>query len=113
MTEMIACCGLDCGACEAYLATASNDQVKLEELAAKWRTDYNSPDITIAQVSCMGCSSESGPWCGYCAECGIRKCANEHGFATCAECTLYPCEQLSGFFKMAPAARDNLENLRK
>jgi hypothetical protein len=113
MTEMIAPCGLNCAACEAYLATAANDQVELEKIAAKWCTEYNAPDIAVAGVTCLGCGSSTGPWCGHCAECEIRACAQGRGYVTCAECTDYPCEQLTGFLAMVPPAKDNLEKLRK
>lgn len=112
MSEMIAYCGLNCAACEAYLATKANDQAELEKIAAKWRTEYNSPDITVAEVNCMGCSSESGPWCGHCGECTMRACAQKRGYATCAECAEYPCEDLNGFLELVPPARANLERLR-
>ena len=112
MSEMIACCGLNCAACEAYLATAANDQVELEKIAEKWRAEYNAPDITVAQVSCLGCSNSTGPWCGHCGDCDIRACAQGRGYATCAECAEYPCELLSGFLELVPPARANLEKLR-
>jgi hypothetical protein len=113
MSKLIAPCGLDCGACEAYLATVANDQAELEKIAAKWRVEFNAPDITAASVTCMGCNSESGPWAGNCSECEIRRCAKEHGYVTCAECTIYPCETLGKFTAMSPAAAANLESLRK
>ena len=113
MEEMIACCGLNCAACEAYRATKSNDQVELEKIAAKWRAEYNSPDITVAQVTCLGCNNTTGPWCGHCSDCEIRDCAQARGYATCAECSDYPCETLTGFLSMVPPAREALEKLRK
>jgi hypothetical protein len=113
MTEMIAPCGLNCAGCEAYIATVANDQAELEKIAAKWRTEYNAPDITVAGVTCLGCASSTGPWCGHCAECEIRACAQGRGYVTCAECADYPCEQLTGFLAMVPPARENLESLRK
>ena len=33
---MIACCGLDCSKCEAYLATQEDNDVKRAEVAKKW-----------------------------------------------------------------------------
>ncbi len=113
MSNLIAPCGLDCGACEAYLATAANDPAELEKIAAKWRAEYNAPDLTAASVACMGCNSESGPWCVNCGECGVRKCALEHKFSTCAECAIYPCEKLNGFLEGSPQARATLDSLRK
>jgi hypothetical protein len=113
MNEMIASCGLNCASCEAYLATTANDQAQLEQIAVRWRSEYNAPDITVASVTCLGCMSQSGPWCGHCAECNIRACAQQKGLGTCAECSEYPCEELNGFLEMVPVARANLEALRK
>jgi len=112
MDEMIACCGLNCAKCEAYLATQAKDQAALEEIAARWRAEYNAPDITAAAVACNGCIASEGPWCGHCAECEIRACANQHGVVNCGACTEYPCEILNGFLEMVPVARENLERLR-
>ena len=36
------CCGLDCGACEANLATKANDRAALVALAEKWSALYHT-----------------------------------------------------------------------
>ena len=110
MSTMIVYCGLDCASCEAYKVTLANDQEAMQQLVAKWRQEYNSPDMPLEAVICDGCR---GPRLGgYCSECPIRACATERGFQTCAECPEYGCEKLENFFKMAPHARANLEALR-
>ncbi len=38
---MIACCGLDCSKCEAYLATQEDNDVKRAEVAKKWSVQYS------------------------------------------------------------------------
>ncbi len=40
--EMIAYCGLDCGKCDAYLATINDDQ-ELREKTAKLWAELNNP----------------------------------------------------------------------
>lgn len=112
-TTLIAPCGLDCAQCDAYKLTQSNDQAGLESLLAKWRVEYNAPDMTIAAVTCDGCLAESGRVGGYCSACQVRACAVEHSFTTCAECDQYVCEKLENFFKMAPQAKANLDVLRQ
>ena len=112
MSTLIAPCGLDCASCEAYRLTQANDTAGLEALAAKWRVEFNSPEITVQSVTCDGCLAASGRLGGYCGMCGVRKCAVERSLTTCAECGDYACEKLQAFWKNAPQARDNLELLR-
>ncbi len=111
MTTLIAACGLDCAKCDAYMATQANDQVALEKLAEKWRVDYSAPNITTANVLCDGCLT-GGHTIGYCQECKIRACVQEHGLENCATCPDYACETLTTFWTMAPQAKANLETLR-
>jgi len=74
MNQLIAFCGLDCAKCEAYIATKANDDAAKERVAAKWRVEFNSPEITIAAVTCNGCTTFGGRLGGYCPQCPIRAC---------------------------------------
>jgi hypothetical protein len=112
MSELIAVCGLDCAACEAYKATQANDEAAKEKVAAKWRTEYNSPDITAKTVTCDGCLATSGRLCGHCLECEPRLCAVGKGFANCALCPEYGCEKISGLLKYMPDAKARLDGIR-
>jgi hypothetical protein len=112
MSTLIAACGLDCGSCEAYLATQANDPAAKERLLAKWRVEYNSPDIPLAALTCDGCLTPGGRAGGYCVQCGIRRCVQKRQLANCSACIDYPCPILTGFWKAAPQARANLEALR-
>ena len=111
MNVLIAACGLDCSQCDAYKLTQANDVAGMEKLLAKWRVEYNAPDMIIADVTCDGCmvGERHG---GYCGECPVRKCAVEHAIVNCAYCSDYGCEKLQGFWQMAPQAKANLETLR-
>ncbi len=112
MSQIIAVCGLDCSQCEAYVATQANDREHQERLLAKWRVDYNQPDMPIGAVICDGCIGE-GRHGGYCQDCPIRACAGERGFENCAYCGDYEtCEQLNKFFGMAPGTKANLDAIR-
>ena len=114
MNQMIAFCGLDCARCEAYLATQANDEAAKGRIAAKWRQEYNAPEITVADVTCDGCTASNGRLGGYCPHCEIRACGVTRGLANCAHCADYSaCEKLDGFFKMAPDARVTLEGIRR
>ncbi len=113
MSTLIAACGLDCSKCDAYIATQANDQAALEQIAAKWRVDYNAPDIAANNILCDGCMT-GGRTIGHCAVCKIRLCAVERGFETCADCPDYACEPLTEFFKMLPpTAKATLDSLHK
>lgn len=46
MDKMIAYCGLVCTNCPAYVATQADDRDALEKVAAQWREQFNSPEIT-------------------------------------------------------------------
>lgn len=112
MNTYIAACGLDCSQCDAYKLTQANDVVGMEALVAKWRIEYNSPEMTLESVTCDGCmlGERHG---GYCGECPVRKCAQEHSVVNCAYCAEFACDKLQGFWQMAPQARLNLEGIRK
>ena len=111
MATLYAACGLDCSKCDAYIATQANDRAALEQVAAKWRVDYNAPTISADNIQCDGCMA-GGRVIGHCGECGVRLCALERGLENCAACPDYGCETLSAFLKMVPQAQANLELIR-
>jgi len=111
--RIIASCGLDCAACEAYQATQADDEAAKQAVVEKWRVEYNHPDMTLADVVCDGCPS-TGRLIPYCHTCPIRACAVEKGVANCATCEEYDtCEKLNNFLAHVPAARENLEAIRE
>ena len=114
MNQMIAFCGLDCAKCEAYIATQANDDAAKERVAAKWRQEYNTPDITVASVTCDGCVTLTGRLGGYCPQCPIRACGVARQIANCAYCADYStCDKLADFFKSVPNARVTLDGIRR
>jgi hypothetical protein len=112
MTIHFAACGLDCSKCDAYVATQANGQAALEQIAAKWRVEFNAPTISAENILCDGCMA-GGRTISHCAECGIRLCVLERGLDNCAACPDYGCETLSAFLQNVPQARANLEILRQ
>ncbi len=107
MKELIACCGLDCEACDARIATLTNDDALRAATAAKWSEMNNGP-MTAEMINCVGCRTD-GPKFGYCAMCGIRACATAKGFATCGECgELDTCAAVKPILENDPHARNNL-----
>lgn len=111
MEKLIACCGLNCAACEARIATASNDDNLRESTAAKWRINYHASDLTAAMINCTGCREE-GVKFSHCGECEIRNCVKAKGYNTCGECPqMESCVIVSGVHKYIPEAITNLKNL--
>jgi hypothetical protein len=108
---MIACCGLDCTACDAFRARLTNDDHLRAKVAADWSQAYRAA-LTADQINCTGCKG-TGVHFQYCESmCEIRKCAARRDFDTCAECPDYPCPLLKPVHDLACHARENLERLR-
>jgi hypothetical protein len=107
----IAPCGLDCAACNAYIATKTNDEELRKRTAAEWKKSFGFEGGSEA-VNCSGCLAKEGVQIGHCAECGIRLCAIGKGHASCASCADYGCQAVAGFWKDCPDAKANLEALR-
>ena len=75
--ELIACCGLDCGECDARRATLLNDDGLREETARRWSVMNGTPEITSATIDCMGCRTE-GVKFAYCSGmCSMQVCFGE------------------------------------
>lgn len=109
MKDLIACCGLDCGACDARTATLRNDQALRERTAKRW-SELNGVEITPGMINCLGCRVD-GPKTPYCESlCPIRRCARGRGFGTCGECAeMASCPALGEVAANNPAARRTLE----
>lgn len=106
--KMIACCGLVCSDCPAYLATQANDEENIAATAEQWSKQFGA-DIKSESVWCDGCTAP-GRKCGHCGECEIRSCATAAGLDNCGHCAkMTECEKIQGFFKMVPPAKDTLE----
>ena len=113
MKSMLAYCGINCTECPAYIATQKNDDNERKKVAEEWQKAFN-PNIKPEDINCDGCTSTSARLFAYCNECKIRLCAKEKSNANCAYCDDYAaCDKLVTFFKMAPKAKETLENIRK
>jgi hypothetical protein len=113
MDKIIAYCGLVCSDCPAYIATQADDRAALEQVAAKWREEFNAPDMTVESIICDGCLTDEGRKCSHCFECNIRACCMERGVVNCAYCDDYGCEKIEGFFSFVPDARATLDAIRQ
>jgi hypothetical protein len=111
MNNLISCCGINCEGCEARIATLKNDDALRAETAKKWAKQFNSPEINITNINCVGCR-ETGVKMGHWGECKIRLCAVEKGYQTCGECEqMNQCELVGQVFKFLPEAIENLRSL--
>jgi hypothetical protein len=105
--QMLSYCGIDCGACPAYIATQADDIGKLTKLAGEWFD--GATDYTI--VVCDGCKGQGRimKWCG---ECPTRACAIQRQLENCAYCDEYGCQKLLKVFEMSTEAKTNLDRIR-
>lgn len=111
MEKLISCCGLNCAACDARIATINNDDDLRKATAEKWRTAFNADGLTYEMINCTGCREE-GPKFTHCNVCEIRICVQEKGFDTCGSCgELETCSKIAGILKAVPEALANLRSL--
>ncbi len=113
MARIQAFCGLDCGECEAYVATQKDDRTGLEAVAKQWAAQYGAKAISAEMCVCDGCSSGKRAASAHAATCAIRICASGRGVTTCAHCPDYGCAVLQGFFAFAPVLKERLDAIRK
>lgn len=108
MRDLIACCGLDCEKCDAYLATLHDDQALREKTAKLW-AELNHAPILPEHINCQGCRA-GGAKTVFCESlCEIRRCALKRGVETCGGCPeLETCRTLGAVTANAPEARKNL-----
>lgn len=109
MKEYIAYCGLDCGTCEARLATVNHDEALRRKVAKEW-TELNGVEITPEMIHCVGCRID-GVKTPYCESlCPIRQCAVGKGVETCGDCAdMDACEKLGAIIGNNAEALRNLK----
>jgi len=113
MAKIQAYCGLDCGECEAYIATQADDRAGLEATAKKWAQQFGGGVGSWEACVCDGCSSGKRISTAHAATCAIRLCASKREVVTCAHCADYGCATLEQFFAFAPVLKEKLETVRK
>jgi len=109
--DLLAPCGLDCGECPAYVATRANDARALARVAEEWSRAFNF-DVTLEEVICDGCRTDSVRKYAYIRTCAVRPCATARGVRTCAHCGDYGCDTLVEFFNNVPRTKNLLEAIR-
>lgn len=112
MEKMIAFCGLTCSECPAYIATQREDDDERRKVAEMWSKEFKV-ELKPEDINCDGCISNSERLFGHTKVCEIRKCGLDKKIKNCAYCDEYACEKLTDFFKVAPEAKNNLDEVRK
>ncbi len=117
----LAYCGMNCGKCPVFIATARNDDMLRQKTARDWTNSYAKILETVGieslkseDINCHGCKSEQGHFFG-CNKCTIKPCCQEKNLVTCAGCREYEsCEILKGFysFDIHRPAKDKLDRIR-
>jgi len=85
--ELIAYCGLYCGACSFKTAYEERDREHLLRMPAKYDRWKEAP-----LEACPGCRLENR-----CGKCAIRDCAIEKRVEHCGLCGEFPCGKLLEF----------------
>lgn len=109
MTSMIAYCGLDCGKCDAHMATVNDDRELLRRTAESW-SRLNGVTIMPEDIRRLGCRGD-GPRPDFCEKhCRVRPCASERGFATCGECSeMDDCPKIGAIIASTPQVLEILK----
>ena len=108
---MVSFCGLVCSECPAYIVTQEDNDEKRAGVAQMWSEQYGM-EIKPSDINCDGCVSDSKRLIGHCHVCEIRICGKQKGVENCAHCDEYPCATLVAFFKMAPRAKEQLDDIK-
>ena len=110
MKDLIAYCGLDCGKCEAHIATLNDDDELRKKVSKEW-SELNGVEITPEMINCQGCRT-NGVKTVYCDSlCQIRQWAMKRNMETCGSCS-----EMDTCNKVAMVIGNNAEalaNLRK
>ncbi|MCG8688575.1 MAG: DUF3795 domain-containing protein [Desulfobacterales bacterium] len=107
MTNTESYCGLDCEACDAFVATKTCDNQLMAQVAQRWSKLYDMK-IEARDVYCKGCKSlgTQGIYCQ--SMCRIKPCCRDKGLDTCAPCSEFPCADLKKVFDFCPEAKKRL-----
>ena len=87
--DLMAPCGLYCGACGVYIATRDNN-LKFRTVMGKLYG--TNPEET----QCLGCMQPDPPkkLIGFCSQCQIRDCIKSKGYYSCHQCDEWPCDMI-------------------
>ena len=107
--NLVAPCGLYCGACPMYLATQENND---QRLASRFGPGSKQP--SMESMRCDGCLG-GGRLPAHAPKCAIRECAaSKTKTRRCSECAEFPCSRITDFNNDGVQHHGEvLENLRQ
>jgi len=110
--ELVAVCGLYCGACTMYRTLRENNEQKTAGLIQILKA--RGMDYTAEELKCDGCLA-NGRLTPFCRVCEIRLCPqNKDGVIRCADCPEFPCARITAFNNDGnPHHAEVLENCRR
>jgi len=85
--DLIAFCGIYCGACSFKLAFDENDRRHLQGMPEKYREHADAP-----LQFCPGCRRDAHD-----GDCAIRQCARQRGLIHCGQCAEFRCAWVRSF----------------
>lgn len=90
--NLIAPCGLHCGACGVYIATRDKNEKFKEARGTLYGTKTEDTE-------CYGCMQSEPPkkLYGHCTMCAIRNCVRGKGYYSCHQCDQWPCNMIENF----------------
>jgi hypothetical protein len=93
--DLMAPCGLYCGACGIYIATRDNN----EKFRAIMGSLYGLPPEQTACLGCMQDVQDGRPktMCVACSICEMRDCVKTKGYYSCHQCDDWPCDLTEKF----------------
>jgi len=111
--NLVASCGLYCGACAMYLATKEDSY---EQRLPSIQKQFGSMPIKFSRedLLCDGCLG-GGRLASFCRRCAMRESATDKTKTRrCSECAEFACNRITGFNNdSSPHHSEVLENLRQ
>jgi len=103
-------CGLNCAACDMYLAGHGDE--KLRQEIVDWLKTKRNRTVEPENIRCEGCR---GPLdAHWSADCKMRQCAAKKKVKCCFQCTDFPCKILNAFASDGvDHHRRTVENLKR
>jgi len=89
LPDLLAACGLYCGACYHYRASFLDAERLRREAGLRGREPEG--------FTCRGCRSGKLYVHKGCSECGIRSCVDRQGVPHCGLCASFPCARIEAF----------------
>jgi hypothetical protein len=113
--NLVAVCGLYCGACPMYIATQTGDEQKQRDLLKQFSA--GPMKLKLEDLLCDGCIGGDRV-ASFCRSCEMRACPNDKkDVVRCSDCSEFPCSRITSFNNDGmwhhAEVLNNLEQIRK